>query len=112
MPQRSLTKEQRAEALQKWWATFPYGDIGQRAKAVWEFEKEHGPLAEKEKRAAMYRLSPEHKARLGISKVFTAPTDIGEKDALRLCGQPLDDRHYDLLLNETGMPETPAYDDE
>src|SRR6266849_4199274 len=112
MPQQSLTKEQRAEALRKWWAAFPYGDIGQRTKAVWEFEKEYGPLTEEEKRAAMYRLSPEHKARLGISKVFTAPTDIGKEAALKLQKQLLDDSHYDFLLNETGMVETPAFDDE
>jgi hypothetical protein len=112
MPHRSLTKEQRAKALQSWWERFPYGDVGQRSKAVWEFEKEYGPLTEEEKRSAMYRLSPEHKARLGISRVFTAPTDIGEQEALKLCGQPLDDRHYDFLLDETGMVETPAYDDE
>jgi hypothetical protein len=57
-------------------------------------------------------MSPELKARLGTSKVFTAPTDIGEKEALKLCEQLLDDRHYDLLLNETGMVETPAYRDD
>ena len=115
MPQRSLTKEERAEALRKWWATFPYGDIGQRTKAVHEFEQEYGPLTEEERRAAMYRWSPAQKEKVGISKVFTAPTDIGEKEALKLCAPPaqlLDDSHYDFLLDETGMVETPAYDDE
>jgi hypothetical protein len=107
MPQQRLT-----EALQKWWAVFPYGNLDQRLKAIHEFERDNGALPEAEKRAALHRYSPELKARLGISKVFTAPKDIGEKEALKLCGTMLDNRHYDLLLNETGMVETPTYDDE
>jgi hypothetical protein len=39
---------------------------------------------------------------------LTAPTDIGEQAAQKLCGQLLDDSHYDLLLNETGMVLTPS----
>jgi hypothetical protein len=38
---------------------------------------------------------------------MVAPTDIGEKQALKLCGQLLDDSHYDLLLSETGRVYTP-----
>lgn len=110
MPQTLLTEEQRAEALTRWWAEFPYGDSGQRLKAIYEFEEQYGPLTEDERRAALYRLSPEQKARLGINKQFLAPTDIGEKEALKLCGQLLDDKHYDLLLDETGMVEKPPSD--
>src|SRR6266852_2966169 len=110
MPQALLTEEQRAEALARWWAEFPYGTISQRQRAIHQFEQEYGPLTEDERRAALYRLSPEQKARLGISKQFLAPTDIGEKEALKLCGQLLDDKHYDLLLDETGMVEKPPSD--
>jgi 2-oxoglutarate-Fe(II)-dependent dioxygenase family protein len=115
MPQVLLTEEQRAKALARWWAEFPYGTMSQRHRAIHQFEQEYGPLAEDERRAAMHRLSPELKARLGISKRLWTETDIGEKEALKLCGQLLDDRHYDLLLDETGMIETatvepPDYD--
>src|SRR4029077_8920294 len=112
MPQRSLTKEQRSEALQKWWATFPYGDIGQRSKAVWEFEKQYGPLTEEEKRAAMFRWPPALHEKLGSSSGIWAPTDMGKDEALKLCEQPLDDRHYDpdLLLDKTGVIEAPTDD--
>jgi hypothetical protein len=82
-------------------------------RAIVSFEREVGqPLPEDEKRAAMYRYSPELKAKLGISKVFMAPTDIGAEAALKFQQWLLDDSHYDLLLNETGMVETPAHDDE
>src|SRR6266567_7222524 len=111
MPRRSLTKEERAEALQRWWATFPYGDIGQRLEAVHKFEQEYGPLTEDEMRAAVHRWSPELKAKLGISKGLWAEDILGKKEALKLCVPPaqlLDDRHYDpdLLLDETGIIET------
>jgi len=48
--------------------------------------------------------------RLGPALEIVAPTDIGEKEALRLCGQLLDDRHYNLLLSETGRVYTPTYE--
>lgn len=113
MPRQSLTKEQRAEALRKWWETFPYGNHDQRMRAICSFEREYGPLTEDEKRAAMFRFSPAQHAKWGSSKCFEAPTDIGEKEALKLCGQALDDSHYDLLLDETGMVEPPVkLDDE
>jgi hypothetical protein len=107
---RQLSARERAKALQSWWAAFPYGGMAQRLEAIHQFEQQHGPLTEEEKRAAYHRLSPQLKARLGTSKVFTAPTDIGEKEALKLCEQLLEDSHYDLLLNETGLVETPAYE--
>jgi hypothetical protein len=108
MQQQSLTKEQRAEALQRWWAAFPYGDHGQRMRAICSFEQEYGPLTEDERRAALFRWSPALREKLGISKGFWAPTDIGEKEAQKLCGQLLDDSHYDpdLLLDQTGVIET------
>jgi hypothetical protein len=49
----------------------------------------------------------ERKVRLGTNKIFTAPSDIGEEAALKLCGRLLEDSDYDLLLNETGMVKTP-----
>ena len=49
----------------------------------------------------------ERKLRQGINKIFTAPTDIGEEAALKLCGRLLEDSDYDFLLNETGLVRTP-----
>jgi hypothetical protein len=47
------------------------------------------------------------RAEVGISKRFMAPADIGEEAALKLCGQLLDDRHYDFLLDESGFVQAP-----
>lgn len=125
MPQRSLeeallrsllTEEelekdlQRAEALQRWRAAFPYGDIGQRLEAIQRFEAEYGPLTDDERSTALYEWPPEWKEQMGNSEVFTAPTDIGENEALNLCKQLLDDSHYDLLLDETGLVEKPNFE--
>ena len=53
-------------------------------------------------------LYPEpRKVRQGINKILTAPTDLGEQAALKLCGGLLEDSDYDLLVNETGMVKTP-----
>lgn len=82
MPRRSLTTEQ----LQRFWDTFPYGDIGRRLAAFHRFGREVGPLAEELKRAAVYRPSPGDKARLGVSRMFTAPTDIGKDAAFKAAG--------------------------
>ena len=105
MPRQSLTREQ---ALQKWWDTFPYGSHDQRMRAICSFEREHGPLTHDEKRKALFRFSPEQHRKWGTSKGFWVDTDIGEREALKLCGQMLDDRHYDMLLDETGIVETPT----
>jgi len=107
---RSLPDEslQRLEALQSWWATFPYGDISQRQEAINKFEQEYGPLTEFWKSKALYEWPPEWKEDFGISKELDAPTDIGEQAAQKLCGQLLDNSHYDLLLDETGMVLTPS----
>lgn len=110
MPQQPLTEKQRAEALQEWWDNFPYGTMSQRQEAIYKFEQEFGPLTEAEKRKAMFRWSPEDKARVGIPKWFLAPTDLGEQAALKLCEQLLDDRHYDLLVDEAGIVETPDFE--
>jgi hypothetical protein len=112
MQRRSLTKEQRAKALQSFWETFPYGSTRHRHEAIHKFEREVGPLSEDEKRAARFRFSPAWHEKRGSRKWFEAPTDIGEREALKLCGQMLDDKHYDLLLDETGILETPVKDDE
>src|ERR1700685_544408 len=105
MPPRRLTEKQRAEVLRGWWAAFPYGSNRQRQDAINNFEHQYGPLTEVERRSAMFRWSPGDKARLGITKQFLASTDIGEEAARKLCGQLLDDSHYDLLLNEHGLVE-------
>ena len=100
MPHKLLTEEERTQALQEWWATFPYGSVGERLEAIHKFEQQYGPLTEAEKRKARFRWSPETRATAGVTKEFLAPTDIGEEAALKLCGQLLDNRHYDLLLDE------------
>src|SRR5208282_6244882 len=63
-----------------------------------------------EEERAKFRWSPEQRKRAGISQWFAAPTDIGEEAALKLRKQLLDDSHYDLLLNETGIVETPDFE--
>jgi hypothetical protein len=70
------------------------------------------PLSESEKkeRKEWFKWSPEQKKRFGINSWHMAPTDIGEQAALKLCKQLLDDSHYDLLLNETGIVETPDFE--
>jgi hypothetical protein len=98
MPQQSLTEEQRAEALRK--LAFPSKNLTEDRR---NFEQQYGPLRDDEFDAILSK----RYATLGLSKVLVAPTDIGEKEALKLCGQPLDDRHYDLLLSETGMVVAP-----
>ena len=69
MPRQSLTREQRAEALRKWWETFPYGNHDQRMRAICSFEREYGPLTEDEKRAAMFRFSPAQQLAFGPGPV-------------------------------------------
>jgi hypothetical protein len=73
-----------------------------------KFEQEYGPLEEGEMDAALAK----QYTKLGLSKILVAPTDIGEQEALKLCGQMLDYRHYDLLLNETGTVQTPEWEGE
>jgi hypothetical protein len=40
----------------------------------------------------------EVRKRSGANSILTAPTDIGEQEALKLCEQQLDDRHYSMLF--------------
>lgn len=112
MPQKRLTEQQRADAYQEWWANFPYGSIGQRMEAVQKFEEQVGPLTEEERRAARFRWSPEHKEKNGSAKCFRAPADTGEAKALSMQQQMLDQRHFELLLDETGLVETPDFESE
>jgi hypothetical protein len=109
MLRRSLTREQWADLMQEWWANFPFhtDDRNARYEAVGRFEDQYGPLTERERSKALNNWSPARKEKVGNRRVFLAPTDIGEKEALKLCEQLLDDSHYDLLLNETGLVETP-----
>jgi hypothetical protein len=44
---------------------------------------------------------------LDVFKIFTAPADIGQKEALSLKKKMLDERHYTLMLDENGMVLTP-----
>jgi hypothetical protein len=44
---------------------------------------------------------------LETSNVLKAPIDIGKEKALSLKGQMLEEKHYTLLLDETGMVLTP-----
>ena len=53
------------------------------------------------------RMQSELSTGLGMFKILTAPTDIGEQQALALEKQMLDQRHYTLLVAETGMVMTP-----
>jgi len=68
------------------------------------------PLTEEEKEEGVEWLLTSSKEELGVSKWLPAPTDIGEEAALKLCEQLLDDRHYDLLLDETGLVVTPNFE--
>src|SRR5208337_1292791 len=110
MPQKRWTEQQRADAYQEWWANFPCGSISQRVEAMYKFEQQVGPLTEAERRAALSRWSPEQKEKVGNAKCFLAPTDIGAAEALSMQKQLLDQRHFDLLLDETGLVETPNFE--
>jgi len=55
----------------------------------------------------MQRTETEVATELGTSKILTAPIDIGKEKALALRGQMLDERHYTLMLDETGVVMTP-----
>lgn len=74
-------------------------------KAEREFEREFGPLTEHERTALIYRLPPDHNFRF-----LNPDKDMGREEALKLCGQPLDDRHYDhdMLLERTGIITAPS----
>ena len=105
MPHRTLTKEQRAEALRNWWARYPFrGNAVERLAAMRKAEEEFGPLTEKERTAALYRLPLD-----GDLCLLEPEADMGQ-DALKLCGQLLDDSHYDAdyLLDRTGILTAPS----
>ena len=84
MPRTSLTREQWADVMQDWWANFPFhtDDRNVRHEAVGRFENQYGPLTERERSKALRNWSPAQKERWGTSKVFLAPTDIGQKKLL------------------------------
>jgi hypothetical protein len=54
-----------------------------------------------------YDPSPEVREWSGTSRKLLPPADIGQKEALKLVGQLLDERHYTFLLDETGTVGTP-----
>jgi len=73
-----------------------------------QIRKYHRPGLDARLWLASKPLYPEdRKLRQGINKIFTAPTDLGEGAALGLCGRLLENSDYSLLLNETGMVQTP-----
>jgi hypothetical protein len=51
---------------------------------------------------------PKLRERTGTTKKLLPPTDIGREEALKFRGQLLDERHYTLLLDETGTVGTPG----
>jgi|HubBroStandDraft_6_1064221.scaffolds.fasta_scaffold233509_1 hypothetical protein len=105
MPQQSLTME---KAIQEWWAKRPHRSTDELLKAISALERQYGTrLPSREKFKMLCEIPPEILKRSGRSTKFTAPTDIGEEAALKLCGQLLDAKHYDLLFDKTGMVVTP-----
>jgi hypothetical protein len=62
------------------------------------------PVEEDEELEVLWQVSPEHR---GITKKLLPPTDIGQKEALKLVSHMLDERHYTLLLDETATVGTP-----
>jgi hypothetical protein len=42
-------------------------------------------------------------ARLDMHKIVTASTDIGEEQSFALRGQMLNQKHFELLLDKTGI---------
>jgi hypothetical protein len=74
-------------------------------KAEREFEREFGPLARHERAALIDRLPLDQKLRF-----LNPDADMGKEEALKLCGQLLDDSHYDhdMLLDRSGMIKAPS----
>src|ERR1017187_9439499 len=100
MPQKSLPRHLRPGAVV---SAFPPDEPGD-----WlQVETEEGP-------AWVRQLSQEERTESELStgpaafRITQAPMDMGEKEALNLCGQLLDGRHYDLLVDKTGMVVTPT----
>jgi hypothetical protein len=97
MPHRSLTQED--------YDNFPYRDARERLAYIRRLEDECGPMTEEQRTSLVYRLPLGHKLKI-LEPVF----NMGETEALKLCGQPLDDSHYDrdMLLDQTGMITAPS----
>lgn len=72
----------------------------------WPVENDEDMVLEEDE-AVAWEPSPEQRERKGTSKKLLPPADIGQEEALKLVGQLLDERHYTLLLNETGTVGTP-----
>jgi hypothetical protein len=73
------------------------------------------PAEEKELRARLQgpltqRERVHCEAKLDMHKVITAPTDIGEEQSLALRGQMLSQKHFELLLDKTGIVERPDFE--
>ena len=50
--------------------------------------------------------TPEELEWKGLTRYLRPPADIGQKEALRLVGQLLNESHYTMVLDETGTIET------
>ena len=71
-------------------------------------EGEVRELREKLARATSQKEKATLEFKLDKWKIITAPTDIGEEKAHALIRQSLDEKHFELLLDKTGIVETPA----
>lgn len=64
-----------------------------------DLEKEYGTQLPGDERFKMRCEIPrEVRKRSGANSIVHARTDIGQEEALKLCGQPLDNRHYSFLF--------------
>ena len=96
MPQQSLTVE---EAVQDWWEKRPHRSDLELLRAFAALIKQYGTKLPQEERFKMHcEIPSEVRKRSGASTMLTALADIGQEEALKLCGQPLDNRHYSMLF--------------
>ena len=102
MPRPSLTGEetiQMEEAIQDWWAKQPHRSDLELLRTFAALTKQYGTHLPGEERFKMHCAIPkEVRKRSGASTILTALADIGQEEALKLCGQPLDNRHYSMLF--------------
>jgi len=97
MPQQPLTAE---EAIRDWWEKRPHRSDLELLRAMSNLEEQYGAVAltTKELFKMSCEIPSEVRKRSGASVSITALADIGQEEALKLCGQPLDNRHYRMLF--------------
>jgi len=99
MPQQPLTVE---EAIQDWWEKRPHRSDLELLSALAVLEKQYGTqLPRKELFKIHCEIPREVRERSGATAILTAPADIGQEEALKLCGQLLDNRHYTKLFGSS-----------